>query len=411
MSFGLHPPQPVPAPLDRRIGAYLINTAIGVVAVLVVFFLGLLVIALGEQAGAGAVSGAGSVIVIFVYLFGGLAWSVALAVMESRSASPGKRLLGLRVARVSSGENLTTGQAFGRVFVLGLIGGLTFGIATIIMIVLVARDPSRGGRMWHDQAFDSIVVDERAVSGPPDPSDAAPDQARPFGQPLDRPVPVSAPGPAAPVAPAPRASSESSSAPRLAPPPPHRAPAPAPAPPPPTTGLITGVPGSSAPPVPPAPPGPSSPPSPSAPAAGGAAAAASTSTAPEAEDDDEDVTRYVRRPSTPPSVGGWRVVLADGTAVVVDKATLLGRDPAPRGGEDAAALVPVRDGDRLVSKTHLLLRPEGGALWAVDRGSTNGTQLVRAGEPPRRLVPEDRTELRTGDQLSLGGVVITVQRT
>jgi hypothetical protein len=43
-----------------------------------------------------------------------------------------------------------------------------------------------------------------------------------------------------------------------------------------------------------------------------------------------------------------------------------------------AHLVPIDDPDRSVSKAHLAFGPEGAdRLWVVDRGSTNGTVLVR----------------------------------
>ncbi len=54
-----------------------------------------------------------------------------------------------------------------------------------------------------------------------------------------------------------------------------------------------------------------------------------------------------------------------------------------------------------MSKTHLALVRSGNALIAVDRGSTNGSSLVRAGME-RALVPGEGVETAAGDVIRFG---------
>ncbi|PWJ51168.1 Uncharacterized membrane protein YckC, RDD family [Quadrisphaera granulorum] len=396
MSYGPHPSRLVPAPLGRRLGAYAINAAISTAASLVFFLVGGLLVTLGAQLPGDAVVRLGLLLLAF-WPVGALAGAAAWVVMESRSASLGKRVMGLRVANLDSGENLTLGPIIGRMLVLGALNGFTFGIGTIIMIVIVTREPNNDGRMWHDQIFGSIVIDERAS---------------PISTPAPRPVdrPVAGPPPPAPVpyrpmaAKAPGAVAEPPS--RFGPPAPFAPRDPAPQPP--AQQPPAQQPRAPQPPVPPPAPVASAAPVPSA--APAAPAAAPAPAAGVASQEADEATQVSLRPGPAPAAPAWTVTLADGARVVVDKPTLLGRDPEPRDGEQGTTAVRVPDGDRLVSKTHLLLRLEGGALWAVDRGSTNGTELVRPGRPPQELVADVSVELHEGDQLSLGGVVVSVRR-
>ena len=77
-----------------------------------------------------------------------------------------------------------------------------------------------------------------------------------------------------------------------------------------------------------------------------------------------------------PGGPAWRLLLADGTEVPVRGATLLGRDPAPEGGQQVARLVSLADPDHSISKTHATVDVRGDRLVVRDLGSTNGTVVV-----------------------------------
>ena len=96
---------------------------------------------------------------------------------------------------------------------------------------------------------------------------------------------------------------------------------------------------------------------------------------------------------------------------VVTGLTLIGRNPEPRPGEVVAGLVPMIDMTRSVSKTHASVRWDGATLWVADRGSTNGTALVRPGAQPVRLGTASEEEAPVGSQLRLGERVFRVEAT
>lgn len=89
-----------------------------------------------------------------------------------------------------------------------------------------------------------------------------------------------------------------------------------------------------------------------------------------------------------------------GETVAVPGALLVGRDPDPAtapGAEPHRLL----DESRSLSKTHALLVPTADGVEVVDRGSTNGSALVRAGvETP--AVPGVPLHAAVGDTVRLG---------
>jgi pSer/pThr/pTyr-binding forkhead associated (FHA) protein len=100
----------------------------------------------------------------------------------------------------------------------------------------------------------------------------------------------------------------------------------------------------------------------------------------------------------------WRVTFDTGESFLVVGLTLVGRSPEGRPGEPVHQLVPLRSEDQSMSKTHAQFQvvPDG-ALVVMDRGSTNGSVLVRRGVPrhltgnrPATLLHED--VVRFGDR-------------
>ena len=110
-------------------------------------------------------------------------------------------------------------------------------------------------------------------------------------------------------------------------------------------------------------------------------------------------------PATPAGTTAPRVRLSDGRELAPGT-TLVGRAPAPRADEQADALLAVAD--ERVSKTHLTVRVEDGAVLVVDRGSTNGTVVHAPDGTSRPLAAGEPHELADGDVVVLGSTTLTV---
>lgn len=114
-------------------------------------------------------------------------------------------------------------------------------------------------------------------------------------------------------------------------------------------------------------------------------------------------------PSAPPATR-WRVTFDDGTTFVVEGLVLVGRRPEPRHGEQVQHLVPLASADMSVSKTHAQIHPSAdGVLVVMDRGSTNGSVLLRQGVS-RPLAPGRAATLLDGDEVVVGDRRLTVSR-
>ena len=110
------------------------------------------------------------------------------------------------------------------------------------------------------------------------------------------------------------------------------------------------------------------------------------------------------------SAATWAVSFDTGERILVDTLLLVGRSPDPRLGEQGARLVVLPSADLSVSKTHVgVVVAADGALVVTDRGSTNGSTLVRQGTP-RHLTPGRPTTLLEGDLVLLGDRRMRVER-
>ncbi|KAA9084966.1 RDD family protein [Microbacterium radiodurans] len=95
------------------------------------------------------------------------------------------------------------------------------------------------------------------------------------------------------------------------------------------------------------------------------------------------------------------------TVAVTGGGVVLGRAPATGPDDRDVEPVPVADPSRSISKTHWALLRAGDSLTAVERGSTNGSVLVRAGaEQP--LEPGVAVDVRSGDTIRFGDRSATV---
>lgn len=120
----------------------------------------------------------------------------------------------------------------------------------------------------------------------------------------------------------------------------------------------------------------------------------------------DEMTRNEPIPFTPASVPPRELLLPDGEVVPIGQTPLLiGRKPAPEHGEQP---VQLDDDARSISRNHLAIGLIDGKPSAVDRGSANGTRILRDGQT-RSLDPSTPWPLAPGDVLLLGRFELTVR--
>jgi len=282
---------------------------------------------------------AGVAVIVGATLFVGLIFAIALG---ASGATPGKAAMRLRAVHFGTGTPIGVGRALLRGFVVGLATLPTFGIGLATLAWTAVMDPGRRRRGWHDQVARSIVVDIR-----PEPEEVVESDRGPrhvVNLTAMRLVPAAQQAPPAaprrPSRPTPTSTGATGSGPR-----PRRRRGPAP----PT-------------PVPAGPP---------------AAPAGTPGSAPE-------VQRTARRApvvtADAPEPSGWVLTFDTGERVGVDGMVLVGRRPEGRSGETVRHLVALPSSDMSLSKTHAQIQmARDGALVVMDRGSTNGSVLVRQG--------------------------------
>ena len=97
---------------------------------------------------------------------------------------------------------------------------------------------------------------------------------------------------------------------------------------------------------------------------------------------------------------GQRVEVPAGSSVN------LGRKPEPIADDDR--LVIVQDPDGTVSKTHLRIEHRSGAVWLIDQGSTNGTEIFDEEGRGTVLSKGERVLLEEGSRVRIGHRSFTV---
>lgn len=334
-------------------------------------------------------------------------------------ASPGKYLTGLRVVAPAGGP-IGLGRALLRGLILAVTTLPTFGLGVATLAWTAVTDPGHRRRGWHDRVCDSLVVDVRhrpaAPAGEPEARPGIvnltalrlqPAAETPPPAPMPRPEPAAPPAPPGPVAadggqvlgartpaaPTPTDSDQQAAGPASA-----EAPRPAAGMPSPET-----APPRAEEPYPegPHPRGPETEqprpdrPQPSEPPVGVRPAGARTVD----RDQRDTLTRYT-----------WRLEADTGESLRIAGLALIGRDPEARPGEHVQHLLPLTSSDMSLSKTHAQVHLAAeGALVIMDRGSTNGSVLIRQGIS--RALPADRpATLLDGDRLRLGDRDLRVVR-
>jgi uncharacterized RDD family membrane protein YckC len=372
------------AELDRRFYAFTLDRLLGwtvIAATVAASYVWL--IEPGHTAAGIAVDVGVALVVLLVFA----------VVLGLRGTSPGKAAVGLRVVDADTGGPIGVGRALLRSLVLAVSTLPTFGLGVATLAWTSVMDPGRRRRGGHDRLARSVVVDVRPIPVDEPAEDAAPravvnltamrlvppppEPERPTPAPPAPPAPPALPAaPAAPVVdePAPLETGTSPTRTRRrqlgypligsaqpSGPPPAAAP---PSSPPPAR------------PTPPTPPAPQPPPPPPAPA-----------------------------PAT-----RWRVAFDTGEAFDVAGLTLVGRRPEGKPGEPVQRLVALPSEDQSLSKTHAQFQvvPDG-ALVVMDRGSTNGSVLLRKGVA-RHLSANRPATLLAGDVVRFGDRSMTVAR-
>ncbi|MBD3944533.1 RDD family protein [Nocardioides ganghwensis] len=329
-----------------------------------------------------------------------LVWLVLAIVLGVSGTSPGKAMTGLRVVHHGTGTPIGVGPALLRSFVLGASGLPTFGIGVATLAWTAVEDRGRQRRGWHDHLTDTVVVDVRPVAEVAD--DGADDGPRHIvnltamrlvpAPPVEvvktpersehsvrrQPLPAELVQPPAAVPAPPHAPPHQ--APHQAP---HHAPRQAPQQPPQQAAQQSMQPWPQQ-------------PSPAAPPPQWQQPPQRQQPAP------------TRTPAT--SAARWRVHFDNGESFVIAGLALVGRRPEARSGESVAHLIPLASADMSVSKTHAQFGPASdGTIVVMDRGSTNGTVLVRQGVS-RQLAPGKPAALVDGDKVVYGDREMTISR-
>ncbi|WP_458116810.1 FHA domain-containing protein [Arthrobacter sp. D2-10] len=108
--------------------------------------------------------------------------------------------------------------------------------------------------------------------------------------------------------------------------------------------------------------------------------------------------REVRRPS----LGTMRI--STGEVVELDQSIVIGRQPSVSRvqGRGMPKLVQVTSAGGDISRSHAEVRLDGWHVLLCDLKATNGTVLIRQGQPPRRLGEGETAFLLDGDVAQLG---------
>lgn len=114
--------------------------------------------------------------------------------------------------------------------------------------------------------------------------------------------------------------------------------------------------------------------------------------------------------AVPPRLRKLRITADDGTARVVERPAVVGRNPS--GAADELMIV-LKDETRSVSKTHLRIDGTGEDLVLTDLGSTNGSAIVHADGSRDELAADSPTTVpgpSAGMTIAIGDRTLTVER-
>lgn len=107
-----------------------------------------------------------------------------------------------------------------------------------------------------------------------------------------------------------------------------------------------------------------------------------------------------------------RIVLSTGRIVELERPVVIGRRPKSTrtSGAELPTLVAVDSPEQDISRSHVEIRAEGEHVLATDLDTTNGTTLIRMGQDPVKLHPNEPTMVVAGDVLDLGdGILVSFE--
>ncbi|WP_298943859.1 FHA domain-containing protein [uncultured Microbacterium sp.] len=99
-----------------------------------------------------------------------------------------------------------------------------------------------------------------------------------------------------------------------------------------------------------------------------------------------------------------RIVLSTGRVVELERPVVIGRRPKSTrtSGAELPTLVAVDSPEQDISRSHVEIRAEGEHVLVTDLDTTNGTLLLRVGQDPVKLHPNEPTMVVAGDVLDIG---------
>ncbi|WP_159451438.1 RDD family protein [Demequina sp. NBRC 110054] len=362
----------VPAPLGRRLGAYLLD-GLFVTLLVAVGYAVQVIVALNDPTGGVLAIVLGLAVLALPFFY--------MALKGTAQGSVGYRATRLTLVDAVTGLPIGRGRSVGRWMLFGIIPFAVFS-------PFFDNEQNRG---WHDRIVGSLLVDRDATTLPgaelptegaetarPEPSSLPAEPVEPITSvaPMSAPAASPTPGTVVPSFASPTSSGQ---------------------------GLISAVPGMAS-------PGPDSDRlaerADAGPMVTSAAPsfASSPALAPTGGVEDLDATRAAP-PRRSPQPAALRLVWDDGTHVGIDGPVRIGRNP---DSTDGARAVRIVDETRSLSKSHLLIEPDGPRIRVTDLHSTNGTDVVRAGRT-ESLVPLTAVHLAVGDRITVGDRIATVE--
>ncbi|WP_369370946.1 FHA domain-containing protein [Promicromonospora sp. Populi] len=128
----------------------------------------------------------------------------------------------------------------------------------------------------------------------------------------------------------------------------------------------------------------------------------------------ESDAELVSRPSLGQMLvtGGVQPGLGNGQVVELDRPVIVGRRPRTNNAsaDQTPRLVTVASPDQDISRSHVEITLEEWHVLVADLATTNGTTLLRPGQQPRRLHPNEKVIVVEGDVVDLGdGATLTFE--
>jgi hypothetical protein len=110
--------------------------------------------------------------------------------------------------------------------------------------------------------------------------------------------------------------------------------------------------------------------------------------------------------------GGVQPGLGGPQVVELDRPVVVGRRPRTNNAsaDRTPRLVTVASPEQDISRSHVEVSLEEWHVLVADLATTNGTTLLRPGQPPRRLHPNEKVIVVEGDVVDLGdGATLTFE--